>query len=250
MEVLLMKKVLFLLIVLLTFTITAHAKTEEWIDKNFDLTKLKTIAVELRIEKALYNGIRENEIGETFFTTLKEDLHDKLPKPKYLLISYQQLMENFAKENNIDLANIENMPADKIAGLDKKSIEYARNHTDALLVGHVWIYDLGTSYHEGYYYTLPSQVYSTVTTNIGINASVVTNSQTLHHRSGGNYPTAYCLVRWDLYDAKTEKPIWSRIDDRARANMDALQNTKPKDLLRRICKSMSGDMLKQLKVKE
>ena len=245
-----MKKIILLVSILLMFTLSAQAKTEEWIDKNYDFTKLKTIVVQLRIENVLFNGIRENEIGETFFTTLKEDLHDKLPKPKYLLISHQQLMENFAKDNNIDLANIENMPADKAEELDNKAVEYAKSHTDALLACHVWVYDLGTSYHEGYYYTLPSQSFSTITTNIGVTGNVTTYGQTLHHKPGGNYPTAYCLTRWDLFDAKTNKPIWSRIDDRARANMDVLQNTKPKDLFRRICKSMSSDLLKQLKVKD
>ncbi len=243
-----MKKLFLLLMFLLMFTTTANAKTEEWIDKNYDFTKLKTIVVNLRVPNELCNGIREHEIADTFYLTLKEELHDKLPETKYRLISWARLMENFSKENNIDLNNIPNDTNVK-QELAKKMVEYGRNHSDVLLVGQVWVYDLGTSYYEGYYYTLPSQIYSTVTTNIGVNATVRTDGQALHYKQGGNYPTAYCFVRWDITDAKTDKQVWSRLDERARTNMDALQNTKPKDLLRRICKSMSEDILKQLKVK-
>ena len=245
-----MKKIFLLVSILLMFTFSAQAKTEEWIDKNYDLTKLKTIVVNLNINPQICNGIREHEITDTFFLTLKDELYYKLSKTKYRLVENALITEEFLKENNLDMKTIDSLPEDKKVEINNKYAEYAKSRADAWLLGTVWVYDLGTSYHEGYYYTLPSQTFSTITTNIGVTGNVTTYGQTLHHKPGGNYPTAYCLVRWDLLDAKTDKPIWSRIDDRARANMDVLQNTKPKDLLRRICKSMSGDMLKQLKVKD
>lgn len=232
------------------FSLSAQAKTEERIDKQFDFTKLKMIAIDLDINAQIYNGIREYEITDIFYETLKTELNDKTTKTKYRFAPYQLLIDKFKKENNLENTVVEELPADKQAEINKRFIEYARSKTDALIHGTVWIYDLGTSYHEGYYYTLPSQTFSTITTNIGITGNVTTYGQTLHYKQGGNYPTAYCLVRWDVIDSKTNQPIWSRIDDRARANMDVLQNTKPKDLLRRICKSMSADFLKQLKVKD
>jgi hypothetical protein len=244
-----MKKIILLVSILLMFALSAQAKTEEWIDKNYDFTKLKTIVVSLKMPNELYNGIREHEIYDTFYGTIAENLYEKLPKTKYRLISWERFMEAFSKENNIDLNNLPNDVNVRLE-VGKKIMEYGKNNSDALLVGQVWVYDLGTSYHEGYYYTLPSQAYSTVTTNVGINATVRTDSQTLHHKPGGNYPTAYCYVRWDLSDSQTDKQVWSRLDERVRANTDPLQNTKPKDLLRRICKSMSEDLLKQLKVKD
>ena len=245
-----MKKMIFSLTFgfLLLLSLTVQAKTEERIDKQFDFTKLKTIAIDLDINAQIYNGIREYEITDVFYETLKSELHDKTSKTKYCFVPYPLLFNEFMKENNLENTVIEELPADKQAEINKKYIEYARSKTDALIRGTVWIYDLGTSYHEGYYYTLPSQVYSTVTTNIGVNATIRTDGQTLHYKQGGNYPTAYCLVRWDVIDAKTNQPIWSRIDDRARVNMDVLQNTKPKDLLRRVVKSMSSDLLKRMKI--
>ena len=77
---------------------------------------------------------------------------------------------------------------------------------------------------------------------------MTTQGQSVHQVPGGNYPTAYTFVRWDLVNSKTDKPVWSRLDERVRVNMDVLQNTKPKDLLRRIVKSMSSDLLKRLKI--
>ena len=245
-----MKKIIFSLTLglLLLLSMTVHAKTEEWINKSYDFTKLKTIAVNLNIRGELYNGIRENEIGETFFLTLKKELYDKLSPKKYRLVEYSRLINDFTKENNLENINIGNLPTDKKNELDAKFIEYVRGKTDAVINCFVWIYDLGTSYHEGYYYTLPSQTFSTITTNIGVTGNVNTYGQALYYKPGGNYPTAYCLVRWDIVDSKDNKPIWSRIDDRARVNMDAFQNTKPKSLLGRIVKSMSNDLLTHMKI--
>ena len=245
-----MKKIILLVSILLMFTLSAQAKTEEWIDKNYDFTKLKTIAVNLNIRNELCNGIRENEIGDVFYETLGKELHDKLTPKKRQLVSYPKLINDFMKENGLENTDIGNLPEDKKRELDEKFIKYVRGRTDGVINCMVWIYDLGTSYHEGYYYTLPSQTFSTITTNVGVTGNVTTYGQTTHYKPGGNYPTAYCLVRWDIGDSITNKPVWSRIDDRARANTDPLQNTKPKDLLRRICKSMSEDLLKQLKVKD
>jgi hypothetical protein len=80
---------------------------------------------------------------------------------------------------------------------------------------------------------------STVT-GPGGSAVITTPTQNYHHVPGGNVPTAYAAVRFDVLDAKTNKAVISRIEDRTRVNATIFDNSKPKDIYKRITGSFFG----------
>ncbi len=116
------------------------------------------------------------------------------------------------------------------------------------------IYDMGTQYREGYTYTLPSINQSLITFPNGQIATVTSNGQTVHTMPGGNFPTVYVSFRFDIIDAKTlgsnEKTVWARLDDRARVNQDILQNSRPKDVFKRMMGSFADDFVKVINSKK
>jgi hypothetical protein len=115
------------------------------------------------------------------------------------------------------------------------------------------IYDVGTQYYEGYTYTMPSINQSYITFPNGQMATITSNGQTIHTIPGGNFPTVYVCFRFDIFDVKDtsqDKVVWARVDDRARVNRSALENSKPKDVLKRIVSSFSNDFVKTINTKK
>ena len=109
------------------------------------------------------------------------------------------------------------------------------------------IYDTGAEYCEGYIYTTPSTNTSTVWLPNGQTATVMTNGQAVHNVPGGNFPAVYVAVRVDVIDPQSGNVVWMRIDDRAKVNRTVFDNTKPKDVYKRILGSFIEDFEKTLK---
>lgn len=197
---------------------TVFAEKQEWIDKEYDFKDVKSIRVEYQVATELHNGIVEKETHSIFKEKFISPLSEKCSIKN---------MSLFFQDNNV--AEEDSTPADLIVKV------YLVN------------YHRGDSYKAGYEYISVSP-----TTSIDYTTSargvVVSGSKTqVYRKEGGNVPTAFVIVRFDVIDAETNQVVWSRIDDRAKQG-DEGSTPKPKKVFSRIVSDFERDLRKQLKL--
>ena len=245
-----MKQFILTLVLLLLFSFSAHAHQQEYFDPGFDFTKPKKIIIAM-YHPENFSDIALGEMRDIFFSVAKEKIYDKL-SGNHKIISMQVVRDiEVPKANNMTEDEWENLVKTNNGKAWELLTKHIRDNYDLIVTAVPIIYDIGTQYCEGYIYTMPSLNTSTIMFPNGQMASVTTNGQTVHSIPGGNFPTVYVSVRFDVALAKTSfspdnKVVWARIDDRARVNRDALQNTKPKDVFKRIVNSFSEDFVKTI----
>ena len=246
-----MKKLLIMLL-LLVITIPSYAQKREWFDSGYDFTKVKSIAFALKKDDR-YSDLVLNEMKDIYYQQIKSGIYDKL-NTKCKIVSNQRLREEFLCDKGIsedEINALYNKDPDKVENL---FADYISNNYDLYVLGIPIVYDMGTQYREGYVYTMPSVNTSLITFPNGQMATVSSNGQTVHTVRGGNFPTVYVSFRFDIVDAKTfnseGKAIWVRLDDRARVNQDVLQNSKPKDVFKRIMSSFAEDFVDVINTKK
>lgn len=213
-----MKK-FFLLLVLLIFMMsgTVFAEKQEWIDKEYDFKAVKNIRIEYQVATELHNGIVEKETLSIFKEKFISPLSEKCSIKN---------MGLFFQDNNIA----------------------QEDSTSADLIVKVYLadYHRGDSYRAGYNYTVVSPTSEMVYTTKG--TVVVPGTQTqVYHQDGGNVPTAFVIVRFDVIDVETNQVVWSRIDDRAKQG-DERSTPKPKKVFSRVIGDFERDLRKQLKL--
>lgn len=244
-EVKMKRLILTLLLLLIVFP--AHAQKQEYFEPSFDFTKAKSIIIAL-YHPDNFSDVALGEMRDIYFNVAKEKIYDKL-SGNHKIISMQMVRD-------VEVPRANNMTPeewDKLVSSDNGKAwdlltKHIRDNYDLVVTAVPIIYDVGTQYCEGYVYTMPSLNTSTIMFPNGQMATVTSNGQTVHSMPGGNFPTVYVTVRFDVAIAKTSfspdnKVVWARIDDRARVNRDALQNTKPKDVFKRIVNSFADDFV-------
>lgn len=202
------------------------AEKQEWIDKNYDFSKVKRVLIhEPIVSDKLKNGISERQISEIFNSKLK------LPE-NVKVVTTADIVNKVKIDNGIDIIGLMSQNPKEAAKLYYEAIP---NYADIVISSRVFEYSVGSEYREGYTYSTTEYQTAYVNNNLGTNLGTIdmpvskTNSV-----PGGNVPVVYASVRWDVYDSKTGKAVIARLDDRARANEKAFDNTKPKDLYQRI----------------
>lgn len=222
-----MKRLFCMLIVLLLFCNAALAQQQEWVDKKYNFSFVKKVLVNYEFNENLKNGIVEKEAEEIYQEKFFDKLVKKLSVKGYTVSAIKDVPE-FSAESNEQKNN------------------YIKEGFDIIINIKVQNYTVGTQYADGYTYTTPVTNYSSVYTANGP-VTVTTTSQNTNYVSGGNFPTVFVNVRFDVYNAKNGEAVWSRIDDRSRMNRDEFDNTKPKDVFGRILKDFDNALQKKLK---
>lgn len=123
--------------------------------------------------------------------------------------------------------------------------KYISESFDLTFTTHLISYNMGSQYSEGYCYNTPTTETSTVMTPYG-NTIITTHGTKQNYVSGRMVPAAFACVKFEINDTKTGKTIWTRIDDRSRANETEFDNTKPLDLYKRIIKNYFKDLESKL----
>ena len=214
------------------------ADQQEWFDKNYDFPQIKRIVVNFTITEQLKNGVIEHEATEIFQNHFSNKLVPKFSKQNIKIIMFEDVLQEIKNHHKIDIFSMYETDAEKARAF---IADYIPNNFDTVLSITLQQYNMGTQYVDGYSYSVPT----TQTYYNGTNIVTVTGSQQ-HYVSGGNRPTAYALVKYELIDIPTTKNIWTRIDNRSRVNKDALEHSKPKDLYQRSLKSFFSDMASKL----
>lgn len=232
----------YILPILMVFFIqnSVFAEKHEWIDKNYDFSRItRVLLLDPSISDKLKNGITEKEIIEIFNSNMKFPNNIKV-------MTLSSLVNTIKMDTGIDLIKLNNENQQEAMKLLDQLIPM---YADITIVSRVFDYSVGSEYREGYTYTTTE--YQTAYVHSGYGgptvATIETPVQRTHTVPGRNVKVAYSSVRWDVYDANSKKAIWSRFDDRARANNTIFDNTKPKDLLERIIRSFCNDLSDKLK---
>ena len=224
--------ILTFILCILLLTSTAFAEKQEWVDQYFDFKQVKRILVyNPKVAEHLLNGINEKEIQEIFIAKLK------FPKEIQVITfsDYLKLITNDTGINPMLLYSTD--PKKAIEILTENIPKYA----DISISANVLEYSIGSEYREGYTYQTTAYQ-TTYVYGRGGTTTIQYPVTTNHQVSGRNVPVAYSSIRWDVYYTKTDTAIFSRLEDRARANPTILNNTKPKDLYGRILDSFFDDL--------
>lgn len=224
----------FLICLLLTNSVSAEK--QEWFNKTYDFSKvIRILITEPKIPDKLKNGITENEVLEIF--------HDKAKLPNRIkIISLSTLTETIKTDTGIDITIL---LREKTEDGKKLLHEILPKYVDLTISSRVFEYAMGSEYREGYTYNT-TEYQTSYVRGYGGSATIQTPVTRYHTVPGGNVPVAYAAVRWDVYDTQSGKTVFSRLDDRAKANPTIFNNTKPKSLYGRITADFFDDLSEKL----
>lgn len=232
--------VVLLISVFFSLTSIVSAEKQEWVDKNYNFTKVKSVYIfNPALEQKLVNGINEHEILEIFSKKAK------LPE-NIKVITFEKVVENIKFDTGIDVLKLyDKNPQEGLRVFNEGISRYA----DLVIGSRVFEYSVGREYREGF--TFNTTEYQTAYVN-GTSGSAAVNMpvNVQHNVPGGNIPVAYASVRWEVTDTKTGKSVVVRLDDRAKGNPTVFDNTKPKDLYGRISGSFFDFMSDKLEKKD
>lgn len=215
-----MKKVFILICMFMILATNCFANKQEYIDKKYDFTQPKKILVVSSMNENIKNGIIEYRINEIFTKTFTS----KFIKP--------------LKSNGFEISH---EVGDFLNGKDMvykltsepKLAEWKSTY-DIIIFNQLTEFTTKTGWVDGYTYTVPeTHYYSSFDINGNIHSGTVT-TQSTKYVPGYNAEFAVEKVRFDIYDLKTDKIVWSRIDSREK-------DSKQGNLYERILKSFFGD---------
>ena len=226
-----MKKIILTALILFVLSSVCFAEKQEWVDKSYNFSKVKTVFIyDPVIPNEIKNGIAENEINEIF--NKKKVLKD------VKILDIPQVVILVQADTGI---NLDELYKTDPQGSLKMLFENIHKYADIVIVSKIQRYGTGSEYKEAYSYNTTTYQTSTVTTSNGGFATIDTPVTQTNTVPGGYFPASYVTVRYDVYDTKTNKQIFSRIDERGKVNRTAFDNTKPRDMFGRIVGSFFDD---------
>lgn len=225
-------RVIVVLMCLLSFASLSFAERQEWVDPNYKFSNVKRILVNLNIPDNLRNGIADNQTSNIFYNKIKTELISKLPASQYTFMTYKDVFYNIQRETGYNTSQLNKENPQKAKQL---FMDYIKNNVDVILNANLMIYDVGTQYREGYWQSVPVTEHSNVYSGLDVIPFATVETQTTQQQyiPGQNVRYAYACVKFEMDDVSTNRAIWTRIDDRARADA-LLRKTDPKDLFSRI----------------
>lgn len=225
-----MKNLLVILSMLLLYCSACFAEKQEWVAENYNFENVKAVYLDFNFNLELKNGIVEKESQKIFKEKFALDIAKKLKNKDIAVNTKDTIVDTLKISNDLNEENLRN---------------FIKSNHNLIVCIDVQDYRMGSSYVESksYSYSMPktSWVY-------GPNGSAVvtTNETQTVNVPGGNRPTVFVRVRFDVIDPKLSEPIWSRIDDRSRVNEDEFDTSKPKDVYGRILKDFKNDFVKKI----
>ena len=223
-------KIVILLVVFLlipNFPI-ASADKQEWIDKSYNFSNVKRVLLlDPTIEPKLYNGVNEHEIIDIF------EKNAKLPK-NIAVITRKNIIENIKRDSGIDIDVVNQTNKHEALRLFDEGI---MKYSDIVIASCISEYGTCREYREGYTYSTTTYHTSYIYGSNGSSVATSVPVSEIHSIPGGNINVAYASVRWDIKDVQSSKIIMTRLDNRTRDNGTEFDNTKPRDLYKRISSS-------------
>ncbi|MDO4178323.1 MAG: hypothetical protein Q4D21_03945 [Phascolarctobacterium sp.] len=220
-----MKKIMALLCLMMLLAVNCFAEKIERVDKKFDFTQAKNILVVSSINTNVKNGINEFKIEDIF----EKSLDIKFTKPmqkKGFTISYET---NIINDGELVVAD----DIELLSPNDKKLQEW-KSKFDIVIFAKLADYKTAVGWVDGYTYTVPEVNYYHYYDRNGYVHTVPVYTHRTEYSPGYHATFAVEKVRFDVYDLKNDKVVWSRIDERAKI-------TKRGNLYERILKSFFGD---------
>ena len=213
----------------------AAAEKQEWVDKTYDFTKVKRVLVyPPTIPDNMKNGIIEKDLSETYLSKIK------LPSNVQVL-DILTIIRSIQKDTGIDLPAMHQKNQQEAIKLLN---EYIPNYVDMIVCSKIVKYSTGSQYQESYSYNTTSYQTSYINGTNG-SAAIQTPVNQTHVVPGGDALVLYAGVRWDVYDAKTNTVVFSRIDDRSKMPT-RLESGTPKNMYKRILDSFFDDFSDKL----
>lgn len=231
------RKVLLFLCLMVFSMGAASAQYEEWSSKTFPFQSIKTIMV------APIN-YPNNNVPEVSKRNIDDVTAQKLNLKNVKIMTFADITA-IMTHDGYDFSK--HTPQEVLAD----EIKVIGQYTDATLFINVLEYSTGSTYIEPSSYTYQTTDTSTVK-NLQGNIVGYTSTPTTHevHVPGGNVPMPTANIKFALYDSKSQQLIFSRKDDRARANVTRLNHTTPQSLYKRIISSCSSSLNRLIGAKD
>ena len=239
-----MKKILFLVILLLLISVSCFAKVTEWIDPTFNFNNVKRVYVFLNIPGYFRDGAKELEMQQAFFPKIKGSLKTKLPRG-YEIDSVFKVIERIKTENFVDIEALYKESPNEAADIFYKFV--SKNYDLGMYVTMI-AYDQGYEYREGITWYQPTTYTSTVTDvfHPGRQWEVTTTGPAREVKIGdGLYQVVYVTARMDVFNMSNGKAVWSRIDRRAR-KLAPLNKTTNESMFSRMSEEFADSLYKKL----
>ena len=234
-----MKKILLLVIALMTITVSAFADKQEWIDKDYDFGKAKNILIMFYVPDELKNGITEKETQELFDEAVQKKLVEKLSDYGYNFKTIDDATNEIQTLYKINI--IESTKKDSPESKDIFN-KYIKENIDLVFNVNLMDYSTGMRYKEGYSYSVPKTESHYVSNGMFGGQIVTTHTTEQHYVEPKNVKVSYVSVKFIIDDVKTVTNVWTRIGERDREG-----SNKHKDNFENIINSCFNDYVKKVK---
>ncbi len=212
----------FLLAMIFIFSSTVLASPSEWVDDKYNFRTAKKIYVHYQMAEEYQTGWNNREAYQIFNEKLLAKLKESLAPKGYTISGTPSADYNLQAENETE----------------------ANGDFDLIVKVDIQKYLMGTSYVEPYTSYVPVTKTTTINGPRGPMVIKTTEDEPVYH-AGGDFPTAYVIVEIDVYDTKTNKPVWNRVDDRSKMTKVS-PYTEPKDMFSRMMILFNRDLQKKL----
>ncbi len=226
---------LFLLIIMSLGLSSVHAQQDEWKDKKFDFSKVKTI---MYLNPVALQTVQDSLAVQKVTDVMEENFLKNQQKVR--LVSLIDVLKLIQADTGVNIPEFYNSNPQQCMQFISSNIP---KHCDLVLKTEILAMGYSTKYMEGYSY--PVTTYQTSTFNAsgnrgGFVSGTVTSPTTQYHTvPGGDVQVVNMGMRETLWVPSTSKLVWSFSDVRDRANSRKFDNTKTEDILGRIMNSIS-----------
>lgn len=222
-----------LVLIIFIMPVSAWAEKTDFKDSSYNFQKVKSIAV-YNMDFSQTN-MEEDSVQAK---SLQAVYQDKLQSAKLPIVDEDALLRKISllSGQDMDIMYTENPEA-----FEKVYQEKLPEVADVYIVSQVKKYEAGRIFHPAYTSWERRSKYITVKDSDGTDRRVeIEYEEPVYHPE--YYTTQfYVTVEFRAYDAKTDKEIFSRVDDRDREDHDG------KDMYGRICSNFAKDFAKLIK---
>lgn len=200
-------RVILLTVLLISLSIPAFAKQEEWKSQSFDFTKIETILIlNPNIDPSVNNPFAVEKTADY----LVKHLNDRQIK----WVGLNQIIERIKLDTGIDFSKEKDQT--KLAALFR---EYVPKYADAVLIIDVFSFGWSTEYVEGYYKANTDTGNGTFdgrSGNTRFSGTYTTPVTSYDYVPGANEQIANAGCSFRLHDTKTSNKIWGYVEARSK----------------------------------
>lgn len=244
-----MKKTFLLMLLCLTFCLTALAEKQEIVNPSYNFKGIKNIYLELSYSGER-NGISEIESDQSFEAIMEKKLQPVLAAKGGTIFYSSRILQEYNKQASEELKVAYLDPSKENDPAQKAYLQYVRDNYqyETRVAANILKYQMEQEYHEPQDIVMNTTEYVTQAVFLpdGTIGTVVTPIPriTTAHIPGGYVNVAKCVVTFEVKDKGADDNTfgWRRIDGRSRGD-------KIVNLLKRITGSFAEDLKKKIKEK-